>query len=134
MSPRDRDSDAYSEMPVYQWYVENVVPHLQDPEILLKYPRTLRWPSLTFPWRAYDEPKFYNIGMEESDYNVNLWFEGLNGELTQKGEWWTNLEMQKIKQLGIHWERSSPLQKAPVQLAWEQNPIRMIPVVCLWLK
>lgn len=47
MSPRDRDSDAYSEMLVYQWYVENVVPHLQDPEILLKYPRLPMDPSLT---------------------------------------------------------------------------------------
>ena len=40
MTPRDQDSDTNSEMLLYQWYVENAIPHLQDPEILLKDPRT----------------------------------------------------------------------------------------------
>jgi hypothetical protein len=39
-SPGGRDSDAYSEMPVYQWYVGNVVPHLQSPSNPAEYPWT----------------------------------------------------------------------------------------------
>lgn len=40
MTPGDQDSDTNSEMLIYHWYVENAIPHLKDPEILLKDPRT----------------------------------------------------------------------------------------------
>lgn len=48
MTQRDRYSDTYSEMLVYQWYVKNVVSHLQGPEILPKYPCIHYWAFLTF--------------------------------------------------------------------------------------
>lgn len=38
--PGGRDSDAYSEMPVYQWYVGNVVPLLLRPRNPAEYPWT----------------------------------------------------------------------------------------------
>lgn len=105
MTPGDRDSDAHSEVLVYQRYVKNVAPPLQDPEILLKYPCAHHWMPLTFPWRASGKQKLYNIWMEENEHNGNLLFEDLNYKLTHKWNWFADLEMQNIKQLGIYWEK-----------------------------
>lgn len=71
-----------------QWYVENAVPHLQDPEILLKYPCIHHWASLTFTWSTSDKQKFCNIWMEGSEYNVNLLFEELQINPSVKIIYW----------------------------------------------
>ena len=43
--------------------------------------------------------------MEENENNINLLFEELNYKLIQRWKWYTDLEMQNIKQLGIYWEK-----------------------------